>query len=31
MKRAMALAMRVECNEESDDFGGKSNGIKGGR
>ena len=31
MKRAMALATRVGCNEESDGFGGKSNGNKGGR
>ncbi len=31
MKRAMALAMRVECDEESDGFGGKSNGNEGGR
>ena len=31
MKRAMALATRVECDEESDGFGGKSNGNKGGR
>jgi hypothetical protein len=31
MKRAMALATRVECNEESDDFGGKSDGNEGGR
>ena len=27
----MALAMRVECEEESDGFGGKSDGNKGGR
>ena len=31
MKRAMALATRVECDKESDGFGGKSNGNKGGR
>ena len=31
MKRAMALATRVECNEESDGFGGKSDGNEGGR
>ena len=31
MKRAMALAMRVECDEGSDGFGGKSDGNKGGR
>jgi hypothetical protein len=31
MKWAMVLAMRVECNEESDGFGGKCNGNKGGR
>ncbi len=31
MKRAMALATRVECDEESDGFGGKSNGNKGDR
>jgi hypothetical protein len=32
MKRVMALATRVElCDEESDDFGGKSDGNKGGR
>ncbi len=31
MKRAMALATRVECDEESDGFGGKSNGNEGGR
>ncbi len=30
MNRAMATAMRVECNKESDGFGGKSNGNKGG-
>ncbi len=27
----MALATRVECKEESDGFGGKSDGNKGGR
>ncbi len=26
----MATAMRVECHEESDGFGGKSNGNEGG-
>ena len=31
MKRAMTLVMRVGCNEESDGFGGKSNGNEGGR
>ena len=31
MKRAMALATRVECNKESDGFGGKSDGNEGGR
>jgi hypothetical protein len=31
MKRAMVLATRVECDEESDDFGGKSDGNEGGR
>ena len=31
MKRAMALATRVECDEESNGFGGKSNGNEGGR
>jgi hypothetical protein len=31
MKRAMALATRVGCNEESDGFGGKRNGNEGGR
>jgi hypothetical protein len=31
MKRAMALATRVGCNEESDGFGGKSNGNEGDR
>ncbi len=29
-KRAMALVMRVECNKESNSFGSKSNGNKGG-
>jgi hypothetical protein len=28
--RAMATAMRVECHEESDGFGGKSDGNEGG-
>jgi hypothetical protein len=28
--RAMAMAMRLECHEESDGFGGKSDGNKGG-
>ena len=27
----MALATRVECDEERDDFGGKSNGNESGR
>ena len=31
MKRAMASATRVECDKESDGFGGKSDGNKGGR
>ncbi len=31
MKRAMALATRLECDKESDGFGGKSDGNKGGR
>ena len=31
MKRAIALATRVECDEESDGFGGKSDGNEGGR
>ena len=31
MKREMALATRVECNEESGGFGGKSDGNEGGR
>ena len=31
MKRAMALATRVECDKESDGFAGKSDGNKGGR
>jgi hypothetical protein len=30
MKGAMELATRVGCNEESDGFGGKSNGNEGG-
>ena len=30
MKRAMALVTRVECDEESDGFGGKSDGNEGG-
>jgi hypothetical protein len=30
-KRAMLSATRVECNEESNGFSGKSNGNKGGR
>ncbi len=29
-KKATMLATRVECNKESDGFGGKSNGNKGG-
>ena len=29
VKRAMALATRVECDKESDGFGGKSNGNEG--
>jgi hypothetical protein len=29
-KRAMALTTRVEFNKESDGFGGKSDGHKGG-
>jgi hypothetical protein len=28
-KRVTALATRVECNEESNGFGGKSDGNKG--
>jgi hypothetical protein len=28
--RAMVTAMRVECHKESDGFGGKSDGNKGG-
>jgi hypothetical protein len=28
--RMMATAMRVECHKESDGFGGKSDGNKGG-
>ena len=31
MKRAMALGTRLECDKESDGFGGKSNGNEGGR
>ncbi len=31
MKRAMALAMRVECDKESNGFCGKSNGNEDGR
>ena len=31
MKRAMTFAMRVECDEESDGFGGNSDGNEGGR
>ncbi len=31
MKRVMALATRVGCNEESNGFGSKSNGSKGDR
>jgi len=31
MKWAMALATRVECDKESDGFGGKSDGSEGGR
>ncbi len=31
VKRAMALATRVECDKESDGFGGKSDGNEGGR
>ena len=31
MKRAMALATRVEYDEESDGYGGKSDGNEGGR
>jgi hypothetical protein len=30
-KRLMLLAMRVECNKESNGFSSKSNGNKGGR
>ncbi len=30
-KRSMVLATRVECDEESDGFGSKSDGNKGGR
>jgi len=31
VKRAMALATRVECDKESNGFGGKSDGNEGGR
>ncbi len=31
MKRAMAVATRVECDKEIDGFGGKSDGNKSGR
>ncbi len=31
MKRVMVLATRVECDKESDGFGSKSDGNKGGR
>ncbi len=31
MKRVMALATRLECDEESNGFGGKSDGNEGGR
>jgi hypothetical protein len=31
MKRAMALATSVECDVESNGFGSKSDGNKGGR
>ena len=31
MKWVMALASRVECDKESDGFGGKSDGNEGGR
>ena len=31
MKRAMALATRLECDKERNGFGGKSDGNKGGR
>ena len=31
MKRAMVLATRLECDEESNGFGGKSDGNKSGR
>ena len=31
MKRAIALAARVECDQESNGFGGKSDGNEGGR
>ena len=31
MKRVMALATRMECDEESNGFSGKSDGNDGGR
>ncbi len=31
MKWAMVLVTRVECDKESNGFGGKSDGNKGGR
>ena len=31
MKWSIVLASRVECNKESDGFGGKSDGNAGGR
>jgi len=31
MNRVMVLATRLECNEESNGFGGKSDGNEGGR
>ena len=31
VKRVMLLVTRVECNKESDGFGGKSDGNEGGR
>jgi hypothetical protein len=31
IQRVMALATRVECDKESDGFGGKSDGNEGGR
>jgi hypothetical protein len=30
VKRTMVLVTRLECNEESDGFGGKSDGNEGG-